>query len=182
MKSAADELRTVKDEIINTTISTDGSWQRRGFSSLNGLVTVIANDIGKCIDYRVKTKNCHACKLWKGKKRPKADHFHKYHKSLLNRTGSFGMMESNGILECFKSSVEKRQLRYLTYIGGGDTKSYQNVVGADPYPGYSINKAECVGDVQKRVGKRSRNFKSNNKELMPEEYYVNKKDNKPKSI
>ena len=173
MKSAADELRTVKDEIINTTISTDGSWQRRGFSSLNGLVTVIANNIGKC-------KNCHACKLWKGKKGPKADHFHKYHKCPLNHTGSSGMMESNGILECFKSSVEKRQLRYLTYIGDGDTKSYQNIVAANPRPGYSINKAECVGHVQKRVGKRLRNFKSNNKESVPEEYYVNKEDKKPK--
>ena len=58
MKNAADELRSgKKDEIIKTTISTDGSWQRRGFSSLNGLVTVIFNGIGKCIDYRVKTKN-----------------------------------------------------------------------------------------------------------------------------
>ena len=62
MKNAADELRSgKKDEIINTTISTDVSWQRRGFSSLNGLVTFLANDIGKCIDYRVKTENCHAC-------------------------------------------------------------------------------------------------------------------------
>ena len=32
------------------------------------LVTVIANNIGTCIDYRVKTKNCHACKFWKGEK------------------------------------------------------------------------------------------------------------------
>ena len=44
------------------------------------------------------------------------------------------MIEPNGILECFESSVEKRQLRYLTYIGDGDTTSYQNIVGADPYP------------------------------------------------
>ena len=84
MKSAADQLRTVKDEIINTTISTDGSWQRRGFSSLNGVVTVntFPNIIGN--NYRVKTKNSHACKFWKGKKGPKADHFHKYHKCPLN--------------------------------------------------------------------------------------------------
>ena len=30
------------------------------------------------------------------------------------------MMESNSILEYFESSVEKRQLRYLTYIDDGD--------------------------------------------------------------
>ena len=87
-------------------------------------------------------------------------------------------MESNGISE----SVEKRQLRYLTYIGDGDTKFYQNVVAADPYPGYSIKKAGCVGHVQKRVGKRLLNFKSSNKELMSEDYYVNKKEKKPKKF
>ena len=70
---------------------------------------------------------------------------------------------SNGILDCFESSVEKRQLRYLTYIGDGDIKSHQNVVAADPYPGYFIKKAECVGHVQKRVGKRLLNFKSSNR-------------------
>ena len=59
MEKAADELRSgKKDEIINTTISTDGSWQRRGFSSLNGLVTVIANDIGKCIDCQDEKLPC----------------------------------------------------------------------------------------------------------------------------
>ena len=141
MKNSAIELRSgKKDEIINTTISTDGSWQRRGFSSLNGLVTVIANNIGKCIDYRVKTKNFQACTLLeRGKKGPNADKFRKYHKCPLNHIGSSGIMESNGILECFELSVEKRQLRYLTYIGDGDTKSYQKCCCCRSVPpGYSI--------------------------------------------
>ena len=45
--------------IADITVSGDGSWQKRGFSSLNGLVTLIASDLGKCIDYRVLTKSCH---------------------------------------------------------------------------------------------------------------------------
>lgn len=70
--SAANEVRqaagVVNDEIVNTMISADGTWKRRGFSSINGVVTTIANNIGKCIDYRVKTKNCNSCKYWeKGK-------------------------------------------------------------------------------------------------------------------
>ena len=70
----------------------------------------------------------------------------------------------------------------MTYIGDGDTKSYQNVVAADPCPGYSIKKAECVGHVEKRIGKRLLNFKSSNKELMLEDYYINKKEKKPKKF
>ena len=72
MKSAADEVRKVDggqgvtaDEVVNTIISTDGTWQRRGFSSRNVVVTIIGNSTGKCIDYRVKTKDCKACQYWK---------------------------------------------------------------------------------------------------------------------
>ena len=39
--------------IADITLPGDGSWQKRGFSSLNGLVTLIASDSGKCVDYRV---------------------------------------------------------------------------------------------------------------------------------
>ena len=37
--------------IADITVSGDGSWQQRGLSSLNGLVTLIASDSGKCVDY-----------------------------------------------------------------------------------------------------------------------------------
>ena len=183
MKSAADEVRKMDggpevaaDEIVNTTISTDGTWQKRGFSSRNGVVTIVANHTGKCIDYRVKTKDCKACQYWKGKSGPKAEKFHTIHKCPLNHTKSSRAMEADGVLECFRTSVIERQLRYLTYIGDGDTKSYQNVTSANPYPGYHIEKAECVGHVQKRVGTRLRKFKSDCKDLMPSSYYENKKE------
>ena len=58
MKNAAAEFQHGTDEIVNTAISTDGTWQRRGFSSLNSVVTIIDNSNGKCIDYRVKTLTC----------------------------------------------------------------------------------------------------------------------------
>ena len=48
MIPAAHELRQAS--CVATTISADGTWQRRVFSSLNGVVTIIANDTGKCID------------------------------------------------------------------------------------------------------------------------------------
>lgn len=184
MKAAADDVRIADhdgseeladDEVVNTAISADGTWQRRGFSSRNGVVTIIANTTGKCVDYCVKTKICKACTYWKGKTGPKANAFRKKHKCPINHKASSGAMEADGVLECFLSSVEKNKLRYLTYIGDGDTKSYQTVVNANPYPGYVITKAECVGHVQKRVGTRLRKFKTDCKELMPESFYADKK-------
>lgn len=65
MKSAAEEIKEIESrtevnaDIHNTIISTDGTWQRRGFSSRNGVVSIISNSTGNCIDYRVNTSKKH---------------------------------------------------------------------------------------------------------------------------
>ena len=56
-----------------------------------------------------------------------------------------------GVLQIYKRSVEERCLRYTTYLGDGDSKSFQDVVNANPYPGKTCNRYERVGHVQKRV-------------------------------
>ena len=182
MENAAAELRGGSDDVTNITISTDGTWQRRGFSSLIGVVSIIANETGKCIDYRVLTKNCHACKLWKGKTGTKYENFLKNHKCPINHQGASGTMEMNGVMDCFKASVETRKLRYLTYIGDGDSKGFLNVVACNPYPGFTIKKSECVGHIQKRCGKKLLQFKNESKELMPTDYYEGKKDKRQKKL
>ena len=53
----------------NITVSCDGTWQKRGHSSLNGVVTVTAADIGKRLDYRVLSKHCDACNSWEHKRK-----------------------------------------------------------------------------------------------------------------
>ena len=63
MIKAADELKETSSKL-----SCDSSWQMQGFSSLNGLVTVISVDSGKCLDFHVKTNNCGACSLWESRK------------------------------------------------------------------------------------------------------------------
>ena len=44
------------------------AWHKRGHDSLNGVVTIIQNDVGQCIDYRVLSKKCNACSKWETKK------------------------------------------------------------------------------------------------------------------
>ena len=58
MTDAADERQENKDEqgISDVTVSCDGSWQKQGHSSLNGVMTAISSDSGKCLDYCVMTK------------------------------------------------------------------------------------------------------------------------------
>ena len=71
MKQAADELREVvlRDEftdepVADVDISADGSWQKRGFSSLNGFVTIISLLTGKCLDFAAMCKPCKSFETW----------------------------------------------------------------------------------------------------------------------
>lgn len=52
------------DDIADILISCDGTWQRRGFSSLYGAVFVIAFETGKVLDYTVLSRHCAGCQKW----------------------------------------------------------------------------------------------------------------------
>jgi hypothetical protein len=49
------------DEVFQCGVSCDGTWQRRGYSSLNGCVTSISMETGKCLDVEILCKVCHTC-------------------------------------------------------------------------------------------------------------------------
>ena len=147
------------DGIKNITASFDGTWQRRGYSSLNGVVTCISE--GKVLDYEVLCKVCPQCKYW-NKTKTTAEHeeWKLYHDCTINHTGSAGSMEVAGVINIFKRSVETKKLRYTTYLGDGDSKSFKVIVESNIYPGHEVKKHECIGHVQKGVGHCLRTYKS----------------------
>ena len=53
-------------------------------------------------------------------------------------------MEAAGWVDCFVNSIENRNLRYIHYIGDGNSKAYIEVVKNDPYPGTVLENLECV--------------------------------------
>ncbi|GFU10454.1 uncharacterized protein TNCV_2012071 [Trichonephila clavipes] len=60
MIEAADEVRKLKNtsDVAECGVSVDGTWQRRGHSSLNGCVAVLSIDTGKVLDLEVMSKWC----------------------------------------------------------------------------------------------------------------------------
>lgn len=173
MKNAAAQLSNTSSDVA---ISGDGAWQKRGFSSLNGFVSVVSVDSGKCLDYRVKTKKCTACDTW-DKKKDSVDYneFIDKHDCPTNHTGSSGSMEAAALIEIFSTSEAFNGIRYIEYLGGGDMKSHHDIMAADPYPGMTVKKLECVGHVQKRVGNRLRALKNSYKGRKDDEAKVVKK-------
>jgi len=171
MKDAALEIKEINESypesLFDIDVSGDGAWSRRGHVSLNGFVTIISKETGKCLDFRVLAKKCQTCQHWQKRKGTiEFENFmadHEPHCSL-NHTGSSGSMETKGIVECFQASAVSRGLRYKRYIGDGDSSTYGSILKADPYEDMVVEKGECIGHVQKRMGSRLRKLKkSSNK-------------------
>ncbi|GFS92868.1 transposable element Tcb1 transposase [Trichonephila clavipes] len=84
------------------------------------------------------------------------------HSSLIgkNYSGSAGKMEVDGMLRIFNRSEELHNLKYSNYTGDGDTKTFNALSENKPYgDDHLIQKIECVGHVQKRMGTRLRKLK-----------------------
>ncbi|GBM03068.1 hypothetical protein AVEN_14574-1 [Araneus ventricosus] len=64
----------------------------------------------------------------------------------------------------FRRSVVERSVRYLSYIGDGDSSTFKDVCEDKPYGiNTTIEKVECVGHVQKRLGTRLRRLEKDMK-------------------
>ena len=143
------------------TISGDGTWKKRGFSSLYGVASLIGYYTGKVVDICVKSAFCQSCKFWENKlDTAEFEDWKDLHINSGNRhanyVGASGNMEVDAVKLMFERSVEN-QVKYRNYIGDGDSKTYSAVVASKPYgENFIINKKECVGHVQKRMGTRLR--------------------------
>nr|XP_047137499.1 uncharacterized protein LOC124814004 [Hydra vulgaris] len=168
MSDAATEMKenATSEDIVDVGVSCDGSWQKRGYQSMNGVFTAILIDSGKIIDVEPMNKSCKACCMKEQLKKSNPDAYANWknkHICLYNYQGTAGGMESVGAVRVFKRSIEKHKLRYTQFLGDGDSKSHLSI--KDIYPNMEVKKLECVGHYQKRVGTRLRKLKKNVKGL-----------------
>ena len=146
------------EKVADCKVSVDGTWQRRGHASINGVVVAISTENGKVLDTSVLSKQCKGCQAWsKCKNSPKYDNWKANHVCQMNHEKSSGSMEGAGAVLIWNRSLNNK-LRYVSYIGDGDTSSYAEVVASKPYDNIDIEKLECIGHVNKRMGSRCRNL------------------------
>lgn len=160
MGAAALEAREQNEkegaDIFDAAVSFDGTWMRRGFSSMFGVFTAIIWDTGKVVDFHVSSKYCHQCAVRSSRYRKgelteaEFEQSANDHHCSKNTDRSAPAMEGEAACLLWQRSEQRRGLRYTTYIGDGDGKGYSAVCAAKPYgPGIAIVKEECVGHVQK---------------------------------
>lgn len=126
-------------------------------------MTVTSFDTGKVLDFDCLSKFCIIWARNQYKNEPEKLEQHKMNcKS--NYTGASGGMEVAGAKAICLRSETKLGVRYVKYLGDGDSKGFQSVLEAKPYGDeVVIEKLECVGHIQKRLGTRLRNLKKNMK-------------------
>lgn len=96
--------------------------------------------VNKVIDVAIMTNYCH-CK-------------NDQHDEMCTRTtnAKSGAMEVLGAVEIYERSLE-RGVQYGKYLGDGDSRAFKAVKDKNFYP---VEKLDCVGHVQKRIGSRLR--------------------------
>ena len=148
------------DEKLDTDTAIDGSWQKRGNSSLNEIVTGVAREKKKIIGYKVCSKFCKIFALWESKKG--TEEFIAW-KENCRTDCEISCFQFSGTMKSFdaqsfsQSSVEvdKYNKRYAHDTGNGDTESFEKVTETKPdWDDLIPCKLDCVGHFQERLGTR----------------------------
>ena len=176
MKQAAERLREPileengcqdNNSAVDAAVSFDGTWAKRGFTSLTGVVFVISVDTGEVLDYHVISKSCQKCSLKKSKCKSDEE-FEEWEiehvfsgECDINFNGSSPAMEVEGAKVMWSRSLELHNIRYRWMVSDGDSKAFSAV--EDTYDEVKVEKMDCVGHVQKRMGKHLMNLKATNK-------------------
>ena len=161
------------DDCFHVSVTLDGTWQKRyGFNSLLGVVFLMSTLTGEVLDYVVKHKMCFECKAKQNVDKSSQEYisWYDHHKTTcsINHTTSAESMEKLAAKEMFSRSITTRGLKYTTYVGDGDSSSFNVVRDAmdEAYKErYIVSKEDCVGHIQKRMGKGLRTFKKSKKKL-----------------
>ena len=124
MLDAVNEAVDLNEGCTDLSVGLDGTWQKRGHTSLHGVVSATNIDTGKVLDVETLTKFCHTCERVKNDKE-KLEIHRSSNECNINYQGVNGGMESEGFLSIFNRSLDKYNVRYTKYLGDGDSKSYK---------------------------------------------------------
>lgn len=146
-------------------VSFDGTWAKRGYTSNVGVGLVISMDTGRVLDSQVMCKHCNECKKWEGVDKDSARYivWWEGHQNncRLNHEGSSNSMECEAAGILWGRSITKHKLRYKYMIGDGDSKAYNKV--KDTYREvHEVIKLECISHIGKRMYRALDNIRKEN--------------------
>ena len=127
MKQAGEELAKARIEQSSTECVVYGTWQKRGFVSLNGCVAVLPIDTGKVLDVEPMSRHCKQYQVHSKLDKNSKEFQEKHVDCKASHKGSAPAMEPEGAVQMFGRSLEKHGLHYTWFYGDGDSKSSSSV-------------------------------------------------------
>ena len=85
------------------------------------------------------------------------------HECGINHHGSSSAMVKDAAVNIFNRRINKYKMRYINFYSDVDTERFASIENI--YPGIKVTKFECIGHVQKRMGKRLRTLRKTVKGL-----------------
>ncbi|KAE8738831.1 hypothetical protein FOCC_FOCC015663 [Frankliniella occidentalis] len=152
------------EAVLDLAVSFDGSWPKRGHTSLVGFGAVIDIFTGLVIDYEILSKYCHMCSLHANQLgEDSAEYVEWFEQHIIsgdcgkNYDGSSPAMEKEVAEILWKRSEEECKMRYTVMLSDGDGKTFDHLQSLDIYNGITLVKEECTNHVEKRLGTALRN-------------------------
>ncbi|GFX00012.1 uncharacterized protein TNCV_3080081 [Trichonephila clavipes] len=117
-------------EIIDVSVSYDGTWQKRGHTSNLGLGIIIDVLSGLVLDFEVLSKYCQNCVVAGRDMGVDSAEFHIWQKGHAdeydkNFDGTSGAMEMHAALIMWRRSISDCQMRFVSMLSDGDSKTFQ---------------------------------------------------------
>ena len=141
-KSVSAQLRALHgagpDDVVDCTVTCDGTWSRRGFVANYGVVAVLSWETGQVLDVVDLSKSCKVCKEARNNMGSESTEFLEWmvkHQDSCNSnyTGSSPAMEAEGASMLWTRSVEKNKLWYTVVISDGDARTISRLNNEHPY-------------------------------------------------
>lgn len=156
------DINNSVDEVIDITVSYDGTWQKRGFTSKYGIGCCIEVLTGLVIDFELLSKFFNLCEKMKRKTKGRPQDFQAWyvrHKPNCNQNyvGSSPGMEVEAAERLWLRS-ETNGFRYTTMVSDEDAKTLVHLNDLNIYEDKTIVKVECLNHVAKRLGTGLRNL------------------------
>ena len=147
---------SVDTDPLCITVSFDGSWQKRGHTSMYGFASVIDVLTGLVVDYVILSKYCNGCNMKKTVLGEDSEEFKEWFQGhqpqcAINYTGTSNAMEVEAARRLWQRSEDRHGLRYTGFLSDGDSKAHKAVCDLDIYP-EPILKEEFINHVHKRMG------------------------------
>ena len=126
------------------TVILDGGWSKRShrhsYNAKSGVAVIFGQKTGKLLYLDVRNKYCTTCEMNIPKDR---------HECYKNWNLSSSQMETDIILEGFKLAEKMHGVRYMRFIGDGDSSVHSTLLQCVPLWGRDITKLECANHAVK---------------------------------